>query len=126
LNHDPSRQLTQILRLNQNRIPSLDAVWSVVPHDGQSLLVRHQTEAVLTVEIAASTFIGRCENYSCSINGTVIAIRNANRNRHCSAPANNILTSVTLHNLESQTYRGLRQRKLRDEDEKQKSGNKSI
>jgi hypothetical protein len=126
LNHDPGRQLAQVLRLDQNRISSFDAVWPVVPHDSQSVLVRHNAEAVLTVKIAASTLVGRCEYYRCSINWTVIAIRNANGNRHFSATADDILNSVTLYNLKSQTYRGLRHRKLRDEHETQKSGNKSI
>src|SRR5262249_25432660 len=126
LNQDPSRQLAQVLRLYQDRISAFDAVWPVVPHDSQSVLVRHNAEAVLAVKIAASTFIGRCQYYRCSINWTVIAIRNANSNRHFSVTADDILNSVTLYNLKSQTYRGLRHSTLRDAHETQKSGNKSI
>jgi len=126
LNHDPGRQLAQVLRLDQNRISPFNAVWAVVPNDGQSVLVRHDAEAVLTIKIAAGTLIGRCENYCCSVNRTVIAIRNANGNRHFSAAADHILDSVALHNLKSQTYRGLRNRKLCDEHKTQKTGNKSI
>src|SRR5262249_27559001 len=122
LNQDPSRQLSQILRLHQDRIPPLDTVWSVVAHDGQSFLVRHQTEAVLTVEIAACTLVGRSENYRCSRNRPVISIGDANAYRHCSAPADNVLTSVALHNLKSQPYSGLRQRELRDEHKTHNTG----